>query len=325
MRVAGQRAVNNGKSVLKTSINKVVWAGLVALLCFCVVPLAQAAGAAKGAEEGFSWIKFLAPFHTVVLHMPIGFMTTVLILEAYSFWRPAEALKGVVRLVLIMTVLSSAVSAVLGWMRGQGGDYDPTTLERHQWAGISFAVATLVTTGLNFFLGKGKAVRGVYYASIGLCMGVMTIAGHLGGNLTHGSSYLTENAPAFIKNIVDKKPAAPLVEAPKDEAAKYYVEHIKPIFEAKCFSCHGPEKQKGGLRLDERVAVLKGGDSGEPGVKLDDPAASYLLRLVMLPADHDDVMPPAGKGTVSEEEIMKLIRWIRNGAVYPEVMAAGGK
>lgn len=310
---------------LKTSYNKVVWAGLIALLCFGVVPIALAAGAAQGAEEGFSWIKFLAPFHTVVLHMPIGFMTMVLILEAYSCWRPAEALKGVVRLVLILTVLSSVVSAVLGWMRGQGGDYDPTTLERHKWAGISFAVATLVTTGLNFLMGKGKAVRGVYYASIGLCMGVMTIAGHLGGNLTHGSNYLTENAPKFIKNIVDKKAAAPVQVEAKDEAAKYYVEHIKPIFEAKCFSCHGPEKQKGGLRLDDRKAVLTGGDSGEPGVKLDDPAASYLLRLVMLPADHDDVMPPAGKGTVSEEEIMKLIRWIRNGAVYPETVAAPAK
>ncbi|MGV3754217.1 MAG: c-type cytochrome domain-containing protein [Verrucomicrobiota bacterium] len=307
---------------MKTLNNKVVWAGLIALLCLVLVPVAQAAVAAKGAEEGFSWIKFLAPFHTVVLHMPIGFMTTVLILEAYSFWRPAEALKGVVRLVLIMTVLSSAVSAALGWMRGQGGDYDPTTLERHQWAGISFAVATLVTTGLNFLLNKGKAVRGVYYASIGLCMGVMTIAGHLGGNLTHGSSYLTENAPTFIKNIVDKKADAPVLAEPKDEAAKYYVEQIKPIFEAKCFSCHGPEKQKGGLRLDERKAVLTGGDSGEPAVKLDDPAASYLLRLVMMPPDHDDVMPPAGKGTVSEEEIMKIIRWIRNGAAYPETVAA---
>ena len=168
-------------------------------------------------------------------------------------------------------------------------------------------------------------MRGVYYGFIGLCMGVMTITGHLGGNLTHGSTYLTDNAPEFIKKLAGAKSGATVVEPPKDEAAKYYVEQIKPIFEAKCFSCHGPEKQKGDLRLDQREAVLKGGDSGEPAVKLDDPAASYLLRLVMMPPDHDDVMPPAGKGTVSEEEIMKIIRWIRAGAAYPEVTTMPAK
>lgn len=297
----------------------------MALLCISVVSVAQAAGAAKGAPHDFSWTAFLAPFHTVVLHLPIGFMTMVVVLEAYSYWRPADALKGVVRLVLVLTVLSSVLAAALGWMRGQGGDYDPTTLERHKWMGIAFAVATLVSAGLNFVLGRGKAMRGIYYASIGLCLGLMTIAGHLGGNLTHGSNYLTENAPDFIKNMAGKKEAPVPVEAPKDEATKMYVEQIKPIFEAKCFSCHGPEKQKGGLRLDQRETALKGGDSGEPAIKLSDPATSYLLRLVMLPSDNDDVMPPSGKGSVSEEEIMKIIKWIRAGAAYPEAVTTTAK
>ncbi len=317
------------KDCLKKSSHRVWWAGLIVLLCLFIVPMAQAAGAAKEAEQGFSLTAFLAPFHTVVLHLPIGFMTMVVILEAYSFWRPADAMKGVIRLVLVMTVLSSALAAALGWLRGQGEEYDVITLDRHRWMGIAFAVATLVAAGLHFGLSRGKAMRGLYFASLGLCLTLMTIAGHLGGNLTHGSNYLTENAPGFIKNLLEKKEVAVVVAPPKDEATKLYVEQIKPIFEAKCFSCHGPEKQKGGLRLDQRVAALKGGDSGEPAIKLDDPATSYMLRLVMLPGDHDDVMPPSGKGTVSEEEIMKIIRWIRAGAPYPEeattVAKAGSK
>jgi uncharacterized membrane protein/mono/diheme cytochrome c family protein len=313
------------KDSLKKSSKRVWWAGLIALACLFIVPVAQAAGAAKAAEQGFSLTAFLAPFHTVVLHLPIGFMTMVVVLEAYSFWRPSDALKGVVRLVLVLTVLSSALAAALGWMRGQGGEYDPVTLDRHRWMGIAFAVATLVAAGCHFALSRGKAMRGIYFATIGVCLTLMTIAGHLGGNLTHGSNYLTENAPEFIKNLAGKKEVPVPVVAPKDEATKMYVEQIKPILEAKCFSCHGPEKQKGGLRLDQREAVLKGGDSGEPAIKLNDPATSYLLRLVMLPSDNDDVMPPSGKGSVSEEEIMKIIRWIRAGAPYPEVATTVAK
>ncbi len=314
------------KDCLKTSLKKyVLLAGLVVLVCFGILPEAWAAGGAKAAEKGFSLPAFLGPFHTVVLHLPIGFMTIALVLETWFFFRPADVLRNVIRLVLVLTAVSAALAATLGWMRGMDGDYDLITLDRHRWAGIAFAVVTGVTAGLSFTLAKGKAMRGVYYGFIGLCMGVMTITGHLGGNLTHGSTYLTENAPEFIKKMAGNKSGATVVEPPKDEAAKYYVEQIKPILEAKCFSCHGPEKQKGDLRLDQREAVLKGGDSGEPAVKLDDPAASYLLRLVMMPPDHDDVMPPSGKGTVSEEEIMKIIRWIRAGAAYPEVTTVPAK
>lgn len=309
------------KDRLKTSLKKnVLLAGVIALVCLGTLPEAWAAGGAKAAENGFSWAAFLGPFHTVVLHLPIGFMTIALVLEAVFFFQPADVLRKVIRLVLVLTALTAALAAGLGWMRGMDGDYDLVTLDRHRWAGVAFAVVTGMTAALSFALEKGRAMRGVYFAFIGLCMGVMTITGHLGGNLTHGSSYLTENAPEFIKKLAGGKSAAAVVEPPKDDAAKFYVEQIKPIFEAKCFSCHGPEKQKGDLRLDLREAVLKGGDSGEPAVKLDDPAASYLLRLVMMPADSDDVMPPSGKGTVSEEEIMKIIRWIRAGAVYPEAV-----
>ena len=42
-----------------------------------------------------------------------------------------------------------------------------------------------------------------------------------------------------------------------------YDKDIKPIFEATCFKCHGPEKQKGKLRLDSLAAALKGGENGK--------------------------------------------------------------
>ena len=299
------------------------WAGwLVCGLLLLGSLWADAATGGGAAKADFSWSGFLGPFHTVVLHMPIGFFTIVVALETYAFFYSSEVLRKVIQLVLVLTVLSAALAATLGWMRGMGGDYDPEILNQHRWSGIIFAVCVLIATVIHWGMLRGRSLRGVYWGVLAASMGLMTIAGHLGGDLTHGSSYLTENAPQFLKNLLGKKETKAVVEAPKDDAAKYYVEQIKPIFEARCFSCHGSEKKKGGLRLDQRELVLKGGDSGEPAIKLNDPAASYLLRLIMLPADNDDVMPPAGKGAVTEEEIVKLIRWIRMGAPYPQAAGA---
>jgi len=78
------------------------------------------------------------------------------------------------------------------------------------------------------------------------------------------------------------------------------------------------EKQKGRYRLDQADIALKGGDSGKIAIKPGDPMESHLVRLILLPANHDDVMPPAGKQTLKSDEIMVLIDWIRNGATFPE-------
>src|SRR3954453_13884818 len=59
-----------------------------------------------------------------------------------------------------------------------------------------------------------------------------------------------------------------------------YDRDIKPILEQYCFKCHGPEKQKGGLRLDRKPSALKGGDSGEPAVVPGSSLRSHLIQLV---------------------------------------------
>ncbi|MHC5540251.1 c-type cytochrome domain-containing protein, partial [Singulisphaera rosea] len=43
---------------------------------------------------------------------------------------------------------------------------------------------------------------------------------------------------------------------------EFFEKQIRPVLVERCQSCHGPEKQKGGLRLDSRAALLAGGDSG---------------------------------------------------------------
>ena len=95
---------------------------------------------------------------------------------------------------------------------------------------------------------------------------------------------------------------------------------VFPILEKSCISCHGPEKQKGGLRLDSKAAALKGGDDGIVLVA-GDAAKSDLYRRIILPDGSDDVMP--NKGDVLTKAQTDLIRdWINQGASWPEVALA---
>ncbi|MEX2214777.1 MAG: DUF1553 domain-containing protein [Phycisphaeraceae bacterium] len=91
---------------------------------------------------------------------------------------------------------------------------------------------------------------------------------------------------------------------------------VLPIIEQHCIKCHGPDKQKGGLRLDTSAA-LTGGDSGKvilPGQS----GKSLLIQLVTgsVPDDADAVMPPKGP-RLSADEVKLLSLWIDDGAVWP--------
>jgi hypothetical protein len=95
-----------------------------------------------------------------------------------------------------------------------------------------------------------------------------------------------------------------------------FVRDIKPIFETKCLDCHRSEKVKGGLLMDTRANVLKGGDSGTAMV-VGDPGKSLLIQRVHLPAEDDERMPPKGD-PLSSEQTQLLARWVAEGAEWPE-------
>jgi mono/diheme cytochrome c family protein len=96
---------------------------------------------------------------------------------------------------------------------------------------------------------------------------------------------------------------------------------VQPIFESACLKCHGPEKQKGGLRLDSKAAAFKGGKDGAvlvPGAA----DKSDLYRRIILPASSDDVMP--SKGDLLTKTQTDAVRdWINQGANWPEGAMTG--
>lgn len=101
-------------------------------------------------------------------------------------------------------------------------------------------------------------------------------------------------------------------------AAVDFEKQIKPIFENACIDCHGPDKAKSDLRVDQRAILIRGGDSGLPAIVAGNPAKSLLLDLIK-GTDPDEIMPPKGD-PLTKSEIALIEKWISEGAEWPGQM-----
>jgi hypothetical protein len=99
----------------------------------------------------------------------------------------------------------------------------------------------------------------------------------------------------------------------------FFEAKIRPVLDASCFKCHGGDKVGGGLRLDKRVAVLKGGKHG-PAVVPGDAAKSLLIQAIRY--EHEEVaMPPAGP--LDDAVVSDFVTWVSDGAAWPEGSPVG--
>lgn len=94
-----------------------------------------------------------------------------------------------------------------------------------------------------------------------------------------------------------------------------FAKDVKPILAERCYSCHGLEKRKNGLRLDVREDGLRGGDSGKV-IVAGDPDNSLLIKLVT-GGDEKRIMPPQGD-RLTDAQIAILKAWVQQGAVWPD-------
>ncbi len=93
-----------------------------------------------------------------------------------------------------------------------------------------------------------------------------------------------------------------------------FARDVEPILQARCWSCHGSEKQESGLRLDRNETAFIGGDSGKAIVRNE--SANSLLIQYVSGIDPDHLMPPEGQ-RLSAEQIGLLRTWIDRGADWP--------
>ena len=310
------------------------WLLTATLLPWITNTLMAAESGAPGGDGPFQWLPFLAPFHSVVLHLPIGFVLMACIFELYAMKRPGEEIRRVLTLSHVFCILAAVVTIVLGLLRAVDGGYEEKALDLHKWYGVAvgfLAVGTLVLHQLGFGGGKEKkAMIVAYRLTLAVNFSVLAIAGHLGGNLTYGSEYLVANAPNFVKEILDHDEGddsaggatvAASSEAESSAAAGplvHFNEKVWPALEAKCVRCHGKEKKKGGYTLTDKEIAFKGGDSEIEAIVPFNPAKSLLVETILLPEDDDYVMPPEGKEPLTQEEILAIIQWVKDGAAWSD-------
>ena len=244
-------------------------------------------------------------FHPVLVHLPIG----ILLLACFFQWltlKPRFAvLQPAIPVMLFWGMLGALVSCISGYMLSLSGDYDEQLVGRHQWMGIFTAILSLVLYILHRLSISEKIAR---WISLGIIV-LITITGHLGGSLTHGSDYLTEGLNSINEKGVVIKPI------PNIQEAALYGDVVQPLLQTKCYSCHGANKQKGKLRLDQQEFILKGGKDGKvikPG-KADE---SEMIERLLLPLTDEDHMPPKEKKQLTPSEISLLHWWVNTGADF---------
>lgn len=115
----------------------------------------------------------------------------------------------------------------------------------------------------------------------------------------------------ILSTALKAEDAGKAADATKKEEKITYVDHVLPVFRARCGSCHNANDRRGGLVLDQYAAMMTGGSSGaviEPG----DGEFSYLWLLV----NHEDTpkMPP-NADKLPEAELALIKKWIDQGAL----------
>ena len=106
----------------------------------------------------------------------------------------------------------------------------------------------------------------------------------------------------------------PLAAAYAATSSPDYTRDIQPIFQKRCYVCHGPQTQMKGLRFDDRQAAMRVIWPGESG---------HSPLIAMATGTGGKVMPPSGP-RLSDKEIALLRAWVDQGAKWPDSAAKPG-
>jgi len=250
--------------------------------------------------------EFFGHFHVVLVHLPIGILLLACVFQWLEGKSNFSSLNVATNIAFLVGMICAIFSAITGYLLSQSGDYDEGLVTTHQWFGISVAGISIVM----YYLRKKHSSLKIQTAFSFLLFVLIIITGHLGGSLTHGSDYLTKSlSSSSDTSTVQRKPI------PNVQEAVAYSDIIRPLLQTKCYSCHGKNKQKGKLRMDDSLRLMKGGKDG-PVIKTGNAEKSEMIRRLSLPREDDDHMPPKEKPQLNAEEIALIHWWIASGASF---------
>jgi uncharacterized membrane protein/mono/diheme cytochrome c family protein len=262
---------------------------------------------------------FLGRFHVLALHLPIGIIIAAVVLDWVARRPRHAALAQASAFFWGAAAISALVTAALGYMHFAEGAFTGPSASAHRLWGTITAVAAL---GAWWLAAHARGVaRWPRLASGIVMLALVSITGHYGGNLTHGTTFLEDHAPAFLKQLIGAAPRRP---APTSvAAADPYLDIVQPLLEQRCGTCHNDDKRNGGFSVAGYDSTLAGGDTGRavvPG-NLD---ASELFFRITLPEDDEAHMPAEGKTPPTQAQIEILRWWISSGAPRDTTVGAVG-
>ena len=111
-------------------------------------------------------------------------------------------------------------------------------------------------------------------------------------------------------------PSSSVVHADDADGVRFFREKIEPVLKVSCFVCHSrqADEVQGGLRLDFKAGVLRGGDNG-PAVVAGKSGESLLIQAIR----HEGglAMPPKKEPKLSDKSIADFVKWVEMGAPDP--------
>ncbi len=275
------------------------------------------------ASDFWLW-QFLGRLHPLVVHFPVGLLIVALLLEVIGARRKRYDLRPAIDILLTTGALCALLAVAFGWLLEQQDQYSGDTLDVHKYSGIITTLLAMVAAIIHhrMMIRSNRKLLLSYRLSLVLTVVGVSVAGHFGASLTHGSDFLTSTLPWNSGNRfsnpdfdIAKLSSTSSADLSDAQLADLNLE-VRSIFAHNCYKCHSAEKIKGELRLDKKEFVFKGGESG-PVITPGRPEESEMIRRLLLPRDHDESMPPKGK-SLAEKEIATLRFWIASGAPWPD-------
>lgn len=255
---------------------------------------------------------FIGRIHPLLVHLPIGFIILSVLFELIA-WKKKVDMDLAVSYGMLTGAIFGVFASALGFLLASDGGYNDDVLSVHKWTGITTTLLAFSAYLLKRKQRNLQFAKKAYPVVLVLTLLFLSVAGHYGGTLTHGSTYLFEHAPEPLRSLAGLKPARNRITTL--DSALVYEDVIHHIFETKCNVCHNKDKAKGDLLLISPEDIKRGGENGEI-IVAGDASASELFRRITLDPNHEEFMPTEGRTPLTKEETALIEWWIQQGTPF---------
>jgi uncharacterized membrane protein len=255
------------------------------------------------------FVYFLGRFHVLVLHLPIGMIVALFLLEWVSRKEKYRYLAAAAPFLWGFTAISALVTVLLGFMHFAEGAFTGPSADQHRLFGTVTAVIATVVAILRVS-SFATTYKPLFLPASVVLLLLVAITGHYGGNLTHGSTYLFEYAPQPLRSLIGLEARRTITSV---STADPFADIVGPMLVERCSTCHNEDKQEAELVLTTYAGIMRGGESGRV-VVAGNTDLSEMLRRISLPSDDEEFMPAEGKTPLTARQVEIIRWWISVGA-----------